>query len=158
MTVPLQLLIGVHDNFDVGIMGEWGYLADVSEKNVLYGALIGDEYADYMHGSVTLFSRWNMVPGYLIAPHLIAGIGLFIERYYHRDFYVGESALPDYEGGTEVIPLFNGIIGIDVVIRLPWWHLLLKGELLFNANKNTLFLTLNFSIGFSWMISAMYNL
>jgi len=158
VTVPLQLLIGVHDNFDVGVMGEWGYLSDIAMKDVTYGALKGDAYSDYMHGSVSLFARWNMVPGYLVATHLVTGAGLFIERYYNRDFYVGESALAEYEGATEITPLFNGVVGVDVVVRLPWWHLLLKGEVLFNANKNMLFLTINFSIGFSWMISSMYSL
>jgi hypothetical protein len=158
LTVPLQLLIGVHDNFDIGVMGEWGYLSDVVLKNMLYGVLNGDEYSDYMHGSVALFARWNMVPGYFIAPHLVVGVGLFIERYYNRDFYVGESALSEYEGKAEVIPLFNGFVGVDIVVRLPWWHLFLKSEALFNANKNVLFLTLNFSVGFSWMISSIYGL
>ncbi|MCK5808890.1 hypothetical protein KAH37_07905 [bacterium] len=158
LTVPLNLLIGVSDNFDVGVMGEWGYLSDIVKNDISFGSLNGDEYSDYMHGSVALIARWNIVPGYAVSPHLIAGAGLFIERYYHRDFYVGGRLLADYDDELQVVPLFNGVVGADVVFRLPWWHLLIKGEFLFNANKNTLFVTLNISIGFSWMISSMYTL
>jgi len=158
LTVPLQVLIGIHDNFDVGLMGEWGYLSDITQEDVLFGSLRGDEYADYMHGSVMALFRWNFLPGYSISPHLTCGAGLFIERYYNRELYIGESIFPHYDSENRIIPLFNGFVGVDVVFRLPWWHLFIKGEVLFNANKNTLFLTANVYFGFSWMISSFYFL
>ncbi len=155
--LPFSVLVGVHDNVDIGIYGSWGIAPDIKTDNISYNTITGQEYANYTHGSITATARWNVVPGYSVAPHLFAGIGLYLYKYKDRELFVDGEMVPHYPAQSSVGILFDGVIGIDATWRLPWWHLLLKGETSCSFTKETIFFSLSLSIGFSWMISSVYT-
>ena len=148
--VPFRFLFGVSDNFDVALYGDWGMGNNIA--STLSGSSMRRvEYADMMRGSVVSAVRWNVVPGYVVALHVVGGIGAYFEHYYHRAIYLDGTLLSGESPGDVSRGRFGGCIGADTVWRLPKWHLLVGGETLFHAYRDMLFFTVTVSIGFSWM-------
>lgn len=147
---------GITNNFDSGISLSWTKLDNMSSDSILPGGIEGVEYMNYRHINIIPLFRYNVFPGYPVSPHITAGAGISVVKISHRQFYIQDKKLADYdaEDYSKALMTFQG--GTDIVWRLPWWHLYVRSEFLFSGNKYNRALEIHFYVGFYWFLSSVY--
>jgi len=149
----LKLFYGVSDNFDLGLKVMWSYLPNANLMGYTDPASLvkGDLYYNYQRWEVGAEVRWNWLPGYMVAPHLIVGAGGLFGVKTQQALY-SESTEIQYPDNSIASWFVEG--GFDVTWR-PWWHLLLTLETVYSYSPQCRGVEINAWIGFDWFINSI---